>query len=310
MMLVIAVSGCSWFGDDGPPPTLPAPPETGVAYGPVGPCAAGDTRCAGDQTLDIYRSTAASNDRPAAGRPVVLWVHGGGFVGGTKSGMNAYLSALSEAGRDIVAINYRLTTESGDNEFPTAIRDAKRAVRWIRSKSAENGWDPERITAIGHSAGGNIVAFLAVTPDDPDFEADDLPAELQAESSAITAGVALNPVADLGLWAQNPYWSESVQRYVGCTGSCAALFRAASVQPHVSADASPLLAVFGSDDGVAPPEQGALLQAAFDDAGVPDRLQVIVVDDGPEKWRAHEPDVKRLAPLIVDFLDEHSPSAN
>lgn len=302
----LAATGCSWFGDDGPPPTLPAPAESNIAYGPSGPCSPGDPDCAGDQTLDIYRSTAGDSAGPS---PVVVWIHGGGFVGGDKSGVNAYLRPLLENGWDIVAINYRLTTDTGVNEFPTAIRDAKRAVRWIRANADDNGWDPQRVAAVGHSAGGNIVGFLAVTAGDPDLDAQDLPPDLAAQSAAITAGVALNPVADMDLWSRNEFWTESVQRYVGCSGSCAALFRDASVQDHVDGSAAPLLAIFGARDGVAPPQQGELLRAAYDAAGVPDRLDVVIVDDGPEKWLAHEPDVKRLTPRILEFLDAQAAAA-
>lgn len=302
---LVVAAGCSWFSDDGPPPTMPAPPESNIPYGPAGPCAAGDPSCAGNQLLDIYRSDSETSDP----RPVALWIHGGGFVGGDKFGVNAYLQPLLDDGWDIVSINYRLTTERGDNEFPTAITDAKRAVRWIRSNAAANGWDPQRIAAIGHSAGGNIVGFLVVTPDDPAFESNDLPPDLAGVSSAVSAGVALNPVADLTMWSHNVYWTDAVKRYVGCTGSCTELYDDASVQNHISASAAPLLVIFGSEDGVAPAAQAEPLKAAFESAGAGDRLEVVVVDDGPEKWLAHEPDVKRLSTQVVGFLDANTPAA-
>lgn len=286
--------------DDGPAPTLPPPPESNIAYGPAPVCAPGDTTCPGDQALDIYRSTA-DTDGP---RPVAVWIHGGGFVSGDKTAVSAQFQPLLDDGYDMVSIDYRLTTDSGDNRFPTPIRDAKRAIRWIKANAAANNWDPERVTAIGHSAGGNIVGMLAASEDDPELEPTDLPPELASQSSAIAAGVALTPVADLKAWEDHDQQYNSAMKYLGCLTDCD--YAEGSVPTYVNSSNVPLWAMFGTDDVLAPPSDGKELADAYEKAGIGERFEYVVIDDGPEMWRGHNPDLQRLIPQIRDFLDANT----
>jgi acetyl esterase/lipase len=288
--------------DDAPAPTLPPPPpaDSNIAYGPAPVCAQGDTTCPGDQTLDIYRSTAAV-DVP---RPVAVWIHGGGFVTGDKTAVNDHFQPLLDDGYDIVAIDYRLTTDTGDNRFPVPIRDAKRAIRWIKANAADNDWDPERVTAIGHSAGGNIVGMLAASKDDPELEPTDLPPELAAQSSAIAAGVALTPVADLKAWEDHDQQYNSAMKYLGCLTDCD--YAEGSVPTYVNSSNVPLWAMFGTDDVLAPPSDGKELAEAYEKAGIGNRFEYVVIDDGPEMWRGHNPDIQRVIPQIQAFLDANT----
>lgn len=302
-LFVVLLAGCGSDSDATPPPTsLAPPPETDVPYGDAAGCAGTDVGCGGSQQLDIYRSSALGV------HPVILWLHGGGFVAGDKSGsLSAYVQPLLDEGWDIVSANYRLTTEDGQNAYPAALTDAKRAVRWIKANAAAQGWDPNAVAAMGHSAGGNLVEMLAVTSNNPELEPTDLPPELQAVDSSIIAAVALAPVSDLETFVQQPMFTDAVHRYVDCETKCTKQLRSASVQTHVDATAAPVLAIHGADDPWADPGQGRLVQQAYEDAGIGDRFQLIVVDDGPEEFRAHIPDLERWIGDISSFLDAHLP---
>lgn len=287
---------------DAPTPTLRPPDEADVAYGPAEICDPDDQHCAGDQTLDIYRSTAVDGVRP-----VVVWIHGGGFVSGDKSTVDANFQTLLDNGWDVVAIDYRLTTDAGDNRFPVPVRDSKRAIRWIRANAAQYRWDTDRIAAVGHSAGGNLVGVLAAHTDDATLEPNDLPPELAAQSSAIAVGVALTPVSDLRAWEDHDRDYNSAMKYLGCLGDeCDDRYPEGSVPIHINASSVPLLAIFGNDDQLAPPTDGQQLAAAYRDAGIADRFEYVVVDDGPEKWRGHNPDLRRLSGQIRDFINDHT----
>ena len=302
-LLALALLAGACGSDEGTPPTpMPAPPEVDVPYGAVTGCGPNDGDCGGSQELDIYRSEEAGPN------PVIVWVHGGGFVGGDKAAsLSAYAQPLLDDGWDIVAINYRLTTPEGQNRFPTALQDAKRAVRWVKANAAAQDWDPAAVAAMGHSAGGNLVELLAATSQDPALEAPDLPPELAAVDSSVIAEVALAPVTDLATFVQAPMFADAVRNYVGCERRCEEQLLNGSVQPHVGPDAAPVLAVHGADDGFAQPSQGELLQQAYEAAGIGDRFELIVVDDGPEEFRAHELDQRRWMDDIEDFLAEHRP---
>lgn len=108
--------------------------------------------------LDIY--TTAGDE----GRPVLLFVHGGGFVRGDKDGAfypdNIPLWAAME-GMVGVTINYRLAP---DHPWPAGAEDLGAAIRWVRANIGRYGGDPARIVLFGHSAGANHVADYVGSP--------------------------------------------------------------------------------------------------------------------------------------------------
>ncbi len=102
--------------------------------------------------LDLYRG-------PGSGLPVVLFVHGGGFVAGDKGGqalfygnIGRYFAAHGCVG---VVMTYRLAPA---DPWPAGAEDVGRVVRWLRQNAAEHGGDPERIVVLGQSAGASHVA--------------------------------------------------------------------------------------------------------------------------------------------------------
>ncbi len=108
------------------------------------------------QKLDVYTFKEAADGES---RPVLVYVHGGGFTGGTKAGGGYYpQSATAWAARNgMVGVNidYRLAPGS---TYPAASADLAAAMDWVRANIAEHGGDPDHIVIWGHSAGGNIVA--------------------------------------------------------------------------------------------------------------------------------------------------------
>ncbi len=256
--------------------------------------------CTGAQSVDIYRSEEEGPN------PVVVWIHGGGFVSGDKAdGLNEHLAVFLDAGWDIVAMNYRLSTEGG-NQFPAALHDAKRVVRWVKASAAEQDWDPTSVAAAGHSAGGNLAAMLAVTSQVPDLEPPDLSPELAAVDSSVIAAVAIAPVSDLAAFANTSGWERAARWYVGCEG-CPDVAARASVIPYVDTNSAPLLILHGDEDPIAPPQLGEAVVDAFDAAGIGDRVELIVVRDGPEEFRGHNPDFDRFDDQFVEFLDAARP---
>jgi acetyl esterase/lipase len=288
-----------------PSTTLAHPPEVDVPYGdPVGCGAESSPDCRHQQTLDIYRS------RVAGPNPVLVWVHGGGFVGGDKgTGVNEAFQRQLDDGWDIVAVNYRLTDESGRSTFPTGLLDVKRAIRWIKANAAERDWDPQRVAAVGMSAGGNLVEMLAATAGAVGLEPTGLPPRMALTDSSILGAVALAPVSDLATFRQDPGFADDVDRYLGCRSRCPVRMARGSVPMHVTPSAAPVLAIHGDRDPLAQPSQGQLVADAYARAGIADRFELIVVTDGPADHRGHDPDVGRFRERIDDFLDRLRQSA-
>ena len=112
--------------------------------------------------------------------PVLVYIHGGGWVIGDKRQQGIPLMhELVQRGWVCVAINYRLSPRA---TWPAHIVDCKRAVAWVREHIAEYGGDPDFIAVSGGSAGGHLSSLLALTPDAPEWQPgfEDLDASVDA----------------------------------------------------------------------------------------------------------------------------------
>ena len=93
---------------------------------------------------------------------VLAFMHGGGWVNGYKEWPAFMAPALNDAGITFVSIGYRLAPTV---TWPTGVKDAASAIRWIYDNIAAHGGDPSRLFIAGHSAGGHHAAWLAVRGD-------------------------------------------------------------------------------------------------------------------------------------------------
>ena len=107
------------------------------------------------QVFDIWLADSSSPT------PLAIYIHGGGFKGGSKEKLKAAeLSQLLKSGISVAAINYRFMTTA---PLPTPHHDARRALQYMRSKASEWNIDKNRVAAFGGSAGAQICMWLAFT---------------------------------------------------------------------------------------------------------------------------------------------------
>ena len=112
-------------------------------------------RLSSAQKLDLYR--------PANGHaalPLVIYIHGGGFRFGDKSGAQNLIDPLLKAGFAVASLDYRLTDQA---RFPAQVEDVKAAVRFLRAHAHAFGLNPGRFAAFGGSAGGYLATMLGVS---------------------------------------------------------------------------------------------------------------------------------------------------
>ena len=130
--------------------------------------------------LDFWK---AESDIPT---PVVIFIHGGGFTGGTKEAVKEEMrNDLLTAKISVAAIHYRLL---GDAPLPAAHDDAVRALQFLRSKATAWNIDKTRIGAYGSSAGAQLCMYLAFNEDRAEPESTD---PLARESSRLTCVATL-----------------------------------------------------------------------------------------------------------------------
>lgn len=120
----------------------------------------------GEETLTA--NVFAPRADAGAGRPVVVWIHGGGFVGGSPASPWYDGRAFARDGVVLVTLSYRLGFD-GFGEIPgapgnRAVRDWLAGLEWVRENIAAFGGDPDRVTIAGQSAGGGAVLTLLGMP--------------------------------------------------------------------------------------------------------------------------------------------------
>lgn len=92
--------------------------------------------------------------------PVVLFIHGGGFVIADRKAYDSSARALTNAAKAIVvSTDYRLGPE---NRFPAAHDDTFAAYQWVRANAVQFNGDPARVAVVGESAGGNMAASITI----------------------------------------------------------------------------------------------------------------------------------------------------
>jgi acetyl esterase len=109
-----------------------------------------------DVGIILYYPLSVDASAPNQRRPVMIWIHGGGFVSGSAHGDRIITQNFADGCDCIVAsIDYRLAPE---HPFPAAPQDTILAVEWIHDNIASYGGDPTKIVIGGESAGGNLAA--------------------------------------------------------------------------------------------------------------------------------------------------------
>lgn len=292
------------------PPTRP-PRDDGSATVPKGVTKAAEeltdvayARGSDAQTLDLYLP-----DRTGRAVPLVIDIHGGAFMGGSKSDNRGRIDALRERGYAVASVNYRLSSEA---PFPAGVRDVKAATRWLRANAADYGIDPRRFAAWGDSAGGYFAAALGTTSGRT-TTFDDASLGNAGVSSAVQAVVDFyGPIDFLTMdrQASNPGGCPQSPQVHDDAGSPESLWLGSPVQsvPSAARSASPLtylrpgappfFVAHGKADCNVPHGQSLQLVAALKAERVPVTFHLL--DDAGHGDPAFD---DRLRPQVIDFLD-------
>jgi acetyl esterase/lipase len=233
------------------------PPVNAVAYGPLP-----------EQLLDVHLPTAGTGPFP-----VIIYLHSGGWVGGTRTVVPGVLmQQIDRAGIAVVSIDYRLTAHAVDgsivNPFPVPDTDVDRAVRFVRAHAATWNLDPTRVLLAGASAGGHLAALAAAAPGQ--FVDPTLPADLASVSPRVAGVIDFIGISDFTTFGAAGGWAPGLMTmFLDCPHSrideCdTAKMQDASVATHLDENAPPAFLAYGSHDGlVIPATQGLPLADAW-----------------------------------------------
>jgi len=244
--LALFVGG--WAPGAGPAQAAPGMTlQTDIRYGTAG----GEALL-----LDAYVPTT-----PGDRRPGVVLVHGGAWRGGDKDEFAVEARRLAALGWVAFSVNYRLDARPA---LPAEVDDVQTAVRWVREHASEYGVDPARIGALGASAGGHLVAMLATVGEGP-----------LDDGARIRSAVSWSGPMDLTRLAGDPRVGGLTVGLLACRASaCPDQWSLASPVGHVEATDAPLLLI-NSTDELVPLDQGQVMAARLQAAGVEHRLDVL-----------------------------------
>ena len=258
---------------------------------------AGVTRAAGlaygaheRQRVDVYRPEAA--DKPL---PVLVFVHGGGFVRGDRSERANAGWCFAAQGLVTVVPGYRLAADAG---WPAGAQDVAAVLAWVREHAAALGGDPQRIFLCGESAGAAHVAAATLVRG------------LQAPGPAPAGVVLVSGVYDARLeyLARAQFGTPTPDpRNDAYFGSDASLLAARSTIELVDAAPFPLLMTYAELD---PPQMqvqaGALFSRLVTQHGFAPELRVIADHGHLSQVFALNTGDTALADPILDFVRRHS----
>jgi len=240
--------------------------------------------------LDLYLP-----ERATGRLPLIVWIHGGAWLGGSKEGCPAL--PFTSKGYAVASINYRLSQHA---VFPAQIEDCKAAIRWLRANAAKYGLDPDRIGVWGASAGGHLVALLGTTGSVRELEGSGGNLD---QSSRVQCVVDWFGPADLLTMAgsHDDPGSPEARLVGGPVHENKDKARKASPVTYVSKDTAPFLIMHGDQDNTVPPSQSKVLTNALKKAGVEVKL-VIVKGNGHGGPGFNSSENRKL---IEEFFAQH-----
>ena len=249
------------------------------------------------QTLNLYLPTAKS-EKP---RPVIVFIHGGGWRAGNKSGGRRWLTPYLRSGRYAgVSVGYRLTDEA---HWPSQIHDCKAAIRWIRAHASEYNLDPNKIGIMGTSAGGHLVAMLGTSGEVKELEGD--LGDHDDQSSRVTCVVDFFGPTEMLTMGKSPGLdhnapnSPEAKLLGGPVQETKDVARSASPITHVTKDDAPFLIVHGTKDPLVPFEQSTKFQKQLQAVGVSANL-ITMKDGGHGGFRN-----RKLDEVVQTFFNIH-----
>ncbi|MBL8270736.1 alpha/beta hydrolase [Steroidobacter sp.] len=245
--------------------------------------------------LDIYRQVASNTPRP-----LVIYIHGGGWQSGHTRHAGAFsnwpsvLASLARKGYVVASIEYRLSSEA---KFPAAIQDVKTAIKWLRASAKKYSIDTSKTIVWGGSAGGQLAALAATSCGVEALAPEIADKTVAAQSDCVQGLVAWYGVFDFSTIPElNSGANSPGNRYLGCSSTqCADKVALASPIAQLDSKDPPTLLIHGETDKVVPANQSRAFDAALRAKGVPSELIVIPAVD--HSFIGSTPEATRQASL-------------
>jgi acetyl esterase/lipase len=250
------------------------------------------------QTFDVV-----APEKVGAPRPMIVFVHGGGWTAGDKHLFWPAMRALATRGYVTATVNYRLARDAA-RAFPVGVQDVRCAVATVVSRAAEWGADPGRVVLWGASAGGHLAALVGLAPDAPLFRGP-CAASARIEVRGVVSYYAPLDLVDTERRYPKRMHAAVLELFRKEPGTPAyeAMAKAASPATWVGPGAPPVLLVHGSADRIVPPDDSRRFQRALQAAGVPSALIELPGEDHGFGVLSRRDSLRPATCAVLAFLD-------
>lgn len=213
--------------------------------------------------LDVHRRRGLTGPQPA-----VIYIHGGGWIGGSKGGALSLLLPWFEMGFTIINVEYRLLRAA---PAPAAVIDCLCALRFVAGRAQNYGIDTTRLVISGESAGGHLALTTAMIPESAEMDKQ-CPGAPLPKIAAVVNFYGITDVADL---LEGPNQKSYAVSWIGNGADRQELAKRLSPLTYVRPGLPPILTIQGDADPIVPYSHSVRLQEALEKVNVPHQLVTI-----------------------------------
>jgi acetyl esterase/lipase len=232
--------------------------------------------------------------------PTLIYIHGGGWIFGSKEGAVYQVLPYLEKGWRVVNVEYRMASNS---LAPAAVEDTRCALRWVYRNAKVYNFDTSKIVLTGHSAGGHLSLITGMMPDgtplDNNCYADEKYGDVKMKVAGIVNWFGITDVNDI---IQGPNLKNYGVMWMGSKTNAAEIAKLVSPLTYVRSDLPPIITIHGDKDDVVPYTHATRLRDALGKAKVPNQL-VTVKDGGHGQFK--QSDYVMAFDEIWKFLKEN-----
>ena len=248
-----------------------------------------------ESKMDIYKRRDATGPQPT-----LVFIHGGGWVGGLKESNIMALMPWFEMGWNVVNVEYRMARVA---EAPAAVEDCLCALRYLAAQAKTYGIDMNRIVVTGQSAGGHLALTTGFIPEE---------AGLDRRCSGpalpkVAAVIDWYGIANVNDLMDGPNRKSYTVQWLGSAPNRAEIAKRVSPMTYVRPGLPPVLAIHGDADPTVPYQHSVALTEALSKVGVPNQL--VTIPGG--KHGGFTPEERTKIYLAIrEFLAKHGLGTN
>jgi acetyl esterase/lipase len=225
--------------------------------------------------LDVYQPAGKSQPTP-----VVIVIHGGGWIAGTKEERTLEIAPFLQMGFAAVNVEYRLAQTS---LAPAAVEDCRCALHWVFANAKKYNFDPTRVVLQGGSAGGHLVLTTGMLSPAAGFDKECWTGQENFWSQnpgtdsdpRVAAIVNWFGISDVLDELHGPNAKGYAVIWLGDQPNADELAKRLSPINYVNKNTPPIITIHGDKDALVPYEQSVRLHKALDAAGVPNQLYTV-----------------------------------